>query len=297
VRVVSIEEDEKGNLAIDAEELTVGVSSPALYNASGRSGYIGNQALPADPINAPLIYEPPSALTNGELQLWVGASGGSGGVADPNWGGANVFVSVDDVTYSQVATITQSLKQGMLTASLAAASGWDTTHTLSVNLTQSAGTLGGASAASAQSGSTLALVDSELLAYETATLVSSHHYNLTNIQRGLYGTLGASHSSGAQFARLNSAIVKYSLPQQYIGVTLYFKFQSFNVFGVGIEALSDCTAYTFTPSGAGAPDPIARQLLSGFAVDLGAVTVTADVTDDFGSTAGGVLDIVDLGVA
>ena len=299
VRIVSIEEDEKGNLAIEAEELTVGISAPALYNASGRSGYIGNHSKPADSINTPLIYEPPTALTGGVAQVWVGASGGSGGVADPNWGGAYVWVSIDNVTYSDspIATISEPVKQGVLTASIAAASGWDTTHTLAVNLTESGATVGGTTAVNAQSGGTLALVDSELLAYETATLTSAYHYNLTNLQRGLYGTTGASHSSSAAFTRLNGAIVKYNLPQQYIGIDLYFKFQSFNVFGGGVEALSACTAYTYSPSGAGFPDPIMQQLLAGFAVDLGSVATAASVTDDFGVTGGGVLNIADLGLA
>jgi hypothetical protein len=53
------------------------------------------------------------------------------------------------------------------------------------------------------------------------------------------------------YARLDSDIFKYALPPQYIGQTLYFKFQSFNVFGGAVEDLSLCTAYTYTPSGAG----------------------------------------------
>jgi hypothetical protein len=297
VRVISIEEDDKGLLAFECEELTVGISSAVLYGNAGTSGYQSNQGATADPVNTPLIYEPPTALSGGVAQVWVGASGGLGGVNDPNWGGANVFLSVDNVTYSQIATITQSLRQGTLTASLAAATGWDTTDTLAVNLTKSAGVLSGTSQASAQSGSTLTLVDSELIAYETATLTSIYNYNITNMARGLYGTTGASHSSGAQFARLDGAVVKFNLPQQYIGATLYFKFQSFNVFGVGVEALSACTAYTYTPTGNGALDPIAQQLETGFPVDLGQITGSVVVLDDFGQTVGGALSIIDLGVA
>ena len=43
------------------------------------------------------------ALTNGVAQIWLGASGIGGG-GQSQWGGANVYVSVDGVTYSQVAT-------------------------------------------------------------------------------------------------------------------------------------------------------------------------------------------------
>jgi len=297
VRVVTIEEDDKGLLAFECEELTVGVSTPVLYGNSGVNGYQGNQGATADPVNTPLIYEPPTALTGGVAQVWVGASGGASGINDPNWGGANVLLSVDDVTYSQIAVINQSLRQGPLTANLAAASGWDTTNTLAVNLTESAATLSGTSQASAQSGSTLALVDNELLSYETATLTSAYQYNITNIARALYGTTGASHSSGAQFARLDGAVVKYNLPQQYIGVALYFKFQSFNVFGAGLESLSTCPAYTYTPSGNGALNPIWAELETGFPVNLGSVADSVIVSDNFGSVTAPVIYSLSLGVA
>ena len=62
---------------------------PVLYLNAGANGYSNNQGATADPVNSPpLIYEPPAALTNSVAQVWVGASGGSGGVNDPNWGGA-----------------------------------------------------------------------------------------------------------------------------------------------------------------------------------------------------------------
>ena len=107
------------------------------------------------PINPPLIFEPPPALTGNVAQVWVGASGGAGGVADPNWGGAFVWASVDNTTYSQIGTITQPLRQGVLTAALANASGCDITDTLAVNLAESGGALSGTSAPAAQSGATL----------------------------------------------------------------------------------------------------------------------------------------------
>ena len=75
----------------------------------------------------------------------------------------------------------------MLTAALPAASGWDATDTLSVNLAESGATLSGATAAAAQQGATRSLVDGELLAYESATLTGANAYALTGLQRGLYG--------------------------------------------------------------------------------------------------------------
>ena len=281
VRITSIEEDDNGQLTVTAEELTVGVSTPVLYPNAGASGFQLNQGAAADPVNAPLIYEPPSAATGGAAQVWVGASGGLGGVADPNWGGAYVWISLDNISYSNIATLSQPLRQGFLTAALAAASGWDTTHTLSVTLAESGGALSGTSIAAAQSGATLCLVDSELLAYQSATLTGANAYNLANLQRGISTTAPASHGSGAPFARIDNAVVKYSLPANYVGQTLYFKFQSFNVFGAGLQNLATCAVYTYVPTGAASPHPIMAALQTGAPDNLGtAAPVT--VSDNFG---------------
>ncbi len=296
VRITTVEEDDKGLLTITAEELTVGVSTPALYPNSGPIAALPNQAVAAAAVNAPLIYEPPAALTGGSLQIWVGASGGSGGVADPNWGGAYVWVSLDDVSYSQIATITKPLRQGVLTAALPAATGWDAVNTLSVNLAESGATLSGASRASAQNGSTRSLVDGELLSYESATLTSANAYNLTGLQRGLYGTACAAHAAGALFARLDDAIVAVNLTANYVGQTLYFKFQSFNVFGSGVQQLSTCAVTTYVPTGASVGAPIAAQLAGGMPLDLGQVTSPAAVSDDFGTVGpSAVTGALDLG--
>ena len=77
VRIVSIEEDDKGLLAITAEELTVGVSTPAANPRQGTSSFTLNRNIAASAVNTPLIFEPPPALTNNTAQVWVGASGGS----------------------------------------------------------------------------------------------------------------------------------------------------------------------------------------------------------------------------
>ena len=110
---------------------------------------------------------------------------------------------------------------------------------------------------------TLCIVDSELVSYETATLTSANHYSLTTLYRGLYGTAIAAHSSGAPFARLDSAVFEYDLPAQYVGKTLYIKLQSFNVFGGGVQELSTCAAYTYTPTGVAVDHPVARAMLVG----------------------------------
>ena len=265
VRITAIEEDEHGLLAITAEELTVGISTPVLYPMSAASANTMNRGVPAEPVNPPVIYEAPPALTGGVAQLWLAASGGLAGVADPNWGGCNVWLSLDDSTYSQIGVITAPARQGVLTANLASATGWDPVNTLAVNVAESAGVLSGTSLASAQAGATLALVDNELLAYENATLTGVAAYALTGLQRGLYSTTPAFHASGEPFARLDGAVFKYNLPNAYIGKTIYLKFQSFNVFGLGLQSLAACTAYSHALLGGGVAMPTD---ISGFGAAL-----------------------------
>jgi len=295
VRIIEIEEDDKGLLAFTCEELVTGVSNPALNPNATATGFQPNWGVPAVPVNTPLIYQPPLALTGGVSQVWIGASGIGGG-GQNQWGGANVYVSVDDVTYAQIAVLTAPLRQGFLTSGLPAAAGWDSVDALAINLTQSNGTLAGTSQSAAQAGATLSLVDQELLAYETATLTAASNYNLTGLARGLSGSSPSAHSTGAPFARLDGAVVRYDLPANLQGQALWFKFQSFNILGGGAEDLSSLTAYQFNVAAPPTAHPIATQLESGFPLDLGQVTDAPTVGDSFGLVASDpVADIVDLG--
>ena len=322
VRIIEIEEDDNGLLAITAEELVTGVSTPEFYASAGSGNFAPNFAVPSVPVNPPLIFEPPIAATGAAGQIWVGASGASYGTAT-QWGGANVYVSVDDVTFSQIAVITAPLRQGVLTAELPSTSAaWDTTDTLSVDLTESSGTLTGTTMASAQAGATLSLVDNELLAFETATLTGTDAYDLTGLARALGGTTApiirpARPSPGSMARSSNTICRRTSLGRRSIS-----SFRASMSSAAALEDLSTLTVYTFTPAGAGSggstgggsggsgggggggsgggagggsSDPIAAQLLSGFALDLGSVTAGPTLSDDFGSVTGSPLSIIDLG--
>jgi Putative phage tail protein len=300
VRIIEIEEDDKGLLAFTCEELVTGVSNPAFNPSASATGFQPNWGVPAVPVNTPLIYQPPLALTGGVSQVWLGASGVGGG-GQNQWGGANVYVSVDDVAYSQIAVLTAPLRQGFLTSGLPAAAGWDSVDTLAIDISESVappGTnaLGGTSQSAAQAGATLSLVDQELFAYASATLTGDRTYNLTGLARGLSGSSAAAHSTGALFARLDGALVRYDLPANLQGQTLWFKFQSFNILGGGTEDLSTCLAYQFDVAAPTTTHPIATQLESGFPVDLGQVISPPTVDDDFGRVASDpVVDVIDLG--
>jgi len=184
----------------------------------------------------------------------------------------------------------------VLTAALPAAAGWDSADTLAVNLSKSAGVISGASMTSAQQGVTLSLIDAELLAYETATLTGANAYALTGLARGLDGTTGAAHASGAAFARLDGAIVTYALPSNMIGRTIYLKFQSFNIFGAGVQNLAACVAYPYEVTGNGGVGAVTAALGLGTNLDYSLVSLPASEDDDFGLVSTPASTQIDLGL-
>lgn len=237
-----------------------------------------------------------AALATSGVNTPIGASG----VADPNWGGAFVWLSADNITFGQIGTVRAPARQGVLTASLAPPPGAnpDTGNTLSVSLVKSGGQLANATQSDAENGITLCLVENELLAYANALLTGANAYDLTYLYRGFYGTAAASHPSGAPFVRVDDAIFKYDLPPGYIGIPLYMKFQSFNIFGRSIEDLSECTVYTYTPSGAGQGlGPVALALAAGSDLDYGLANSGVNMQDDFGLASAPSSATIDLGLA
>ena len=300
VRITDIEEDEDGYLQVAAEEFPLGVATATLYPRQQVLNAPINRNYTPDSVNTPVIFEPPSGyLTANSLpaQLWIGASGGAEGAADPLWGGCFIWISLDNSTYQNIDKITAPARQGVLTASLASFGGSnpDTADTLTVNLGESGGVLQNASNIAAQLAQTLCLVDSELLAYTTATLVSGNTYALTGLYRGLYGTTAGSHAAGAQFLRVDAAVFEWTLPPQFVNVELYIKLQSFNAFSSGTEDLSNCVAYSYVPSGLTA-HPLATALAAGTNKNLGVWTGTVGTVDNYGSwTSSAVAISVNLG--
>ena len=274
VRITEIEEDDNGELHITAEDLTIGVSTPAPNIASGAATTY-NSAIGEDPVESFLIWEPPALLVGSTAQIWFGAIGGAAGVADPNWGGAFVWASIDGTTYSQIAKIVAPLQSGVLTANYPSGSGFDTTDTLSLDVTQSGAVLISTTDANAQIGAAnLCVIGSEIIAFATATLTGVNTYNLTRVQRGMYGTTPAAHPSGAALSMLQN-VAKIGLPAQYVGVPLYIKFQSFNIYGGGVEDLSTCAVENYTPSGAAYASATLSQTLTASGSTL--LTTTAEI--------------------
>jgi hypothetical protein len=275
VRILSLQEDDNGNIAVTAEEYLGGTGGAPLYDFEPGTPYeVDYNVAPGD-VSDTLIFEPPPVLLASRSftapQIMVGACGG------PNWGGCEVWLSLDNSTYKRMpggaGRITAPARMGVLTAILASHADPDTVNTLSVNLTESAGVLhsGTTSPAHADADAfrTLCYVGGELIAYDVATLTSANHYDLTYLRRGVHGSAIGAHSSGGKFCRLDEAIKSFDLPIaafSYVGQVLYVKFLSYNIYGGGLQELSDVSPYTFTPVGVGAT-----------VLPPGTVTITTDV--------------------
>lgn len=286
VRIVSIEvpeeTSEEEGMSVVAEDWPFGTGSATAYPSSSGTAYTGSTSAPvtsstpalnnttattgtsssavntaADPgpIATPVIFEPPALLSGSSSpEIWIGAAG-----LGQYWGGCNILLSTDGGTsYSQVGQIASPARFGALTTALPLAADPDNTDTLAVSLVASGGTLSGTNASGLAAWATAALVDSEIVAFETATLTGTDAYNLTTLRRGGYGSAVAAHASGASFLRLDEAIAKQDYSSSLIGTTMYFKFQSFNLWGSGLEAISGLTAYPYVPTGASQyPQPTA----------------------------------------
>ena len=295
VRITDIEEDDNGLLTVTAEELVSGIGTATVNPSAGSLGQQHAFEQLAVAVNYPLLYQPPTSLTGGTAQIWAGASPQPGG-SSLQWGGCNVWASLDGTTYQQAATITAPVNQGLLTASLPIAiAGLDNVNTLAVDLSMSQGVLTGTDPTSASLGVTRCVVDNELVSFTNATLTAANAYALTALYRGMNGTSPAAHGTGSPFARLDKTIVTYDIPAGLTGQVIYFKFQSFNAFGAGAQDLSDCAVYSIIVGSAGTSHPITIQLQSGVPLDLGPVNVTPTILDDFGPVTQAVGDRIDLG--
>ncbi|MFV5360739.1 phage tail protein [Acinetobacter oleivorans] len=235
VRITRIEEDEFGELTITAEELAVGSRSAIEYDSQASNGYQGGNEEPGN-VNAPAIFEPPLDLTDGKNQVWVAVSGGI------NWGGCNVWASLDNTTYEMIGTIYGSARYGQLVTAIDED---DTTFQVELNTASRifSGTL-----QDAQVDQTLCKVGDEYFNYQVATLNGSGLYTLSDVLRGRFDDAQI-HSAGEPFVRLDRAIFVYPYNENLVGKQIFLKFTSFNGLERKEQTLDEVTAYSYTLSG------------------------------------------------
>ena len=249
----SDEDPSTGETEWTAEPVMWGSCNATLYpkQAPGGSG-TQRDAAPGN-ILAPVIFEPPDPLiAQGEYELWLGLCGAS----LANWGGCHIYASSDGNTYKNILPGQYGpSRMGVLTADFPAVAGLDTTSTLAVNLSESAGTMLSGTADDRDSFRTLCWVEGasgqyELISYMTATLTAANQYALTSIQRGVYGTPVLDHPTGSRFLRCDDAVTKLTFAATDVGKTAYIKTTSFNKYGLAEQDLSTVAAYTYTLQGA-----------------------------------------------
>lgn len=263
VRIEEIQENSDRSLTMTAEEF-LGTASAPLYGAQAPSGYQLNYNQAPGPVNPPIIFEPTDELGN------VLAAGGglmiAGAVSGLNpalWGGCHVWACYQqNGTYEKVGTINGPARMGLTTADFPPVTPnptgptVDITNTLSVDLSQSAGSLLSASQQDADSLNTPCYVGGEIIAYRTAALTGANKYNLTYLPRGAFGTNIVDHPSGSPFARLDQNIFTIPFDQGRIGSIIYLKFTSFNQWQGGEEDLSGVAVYPYTIQGTALASPL-----------------------------------------
>jgi hypothetical protein len=269
VRLTKVVENDKYELECEAEPYIYGVHAPDILETTVLSPYVPNpSAEPAD-INTPIIFEPPLRMClSGKPEVWFVVSD-----SDPTYGGCVVFVSTDGgSTYNMLGTITGNAPTGILTADFPASSDPDETNTLSVDLTESLGTLPTVGATDEANFTYPVYLEGspiyELSAYQVPTLTATYKYDIVGssgnpIRRGVFGMPNAGSGedhpispTASRFAYLDSrevasvpGILKVQLDPSWIGLTLNFKFVAFNSFGGGQQDISTLPDYTYAPMG------------------------------------------------
>jgi hypothetical protein len=244
-RILQIEEDEFGSLSVKAEEFPNNVCNAATYNTQPPIGYASNYNAAPGSTALQVLFEVPIELATSadHLDVWCAAAGGV------DYGGCEVWVSLDNATYRRAGAINGNSRCGVLTGGVAAQGAPGiAAQTMSVVLA-GAGQLLSGTLTDATVLNTLCVINGEFMAYQNATLTGTNAYDLATWNRGAYRSGQPVHSIGENFVRLDDNITKIALTKDYIGKTIYVKFRAFNAFGGGLQALSAVTAVSIAITG------------------------------------------------
>lgn len=229
----SVTEGTDGLLTITAISRAKGDYSAASFDVHAVDRpYVDYNVAPPD-TDAPIILQPPAELTTSGLEVWIGARGKSDG-----WGGCRVYVSDNKDYYRYAGQIATAARIGTLASAVSA----DTT---SIEIDANGDFFSGTQQ-DAERGNTLCWLGGECLSYQTATLLQNGHYELTGCIRGQYQTTATKHDAGAEFARLDTALLRIPFLKEDIGKKVYLKLASYNIFGNNEQDLSNLDEYEYT---------------------------------------------------
>lgn len=229
----SVTEGTDGLLTITAISRAKGDYSAASFDVHAVDRpYVDYNVAPPD-TDAPIILQPPAELTTSGLEVWIGARGKRDG-----WGGCRVYVSDNKDYYRYAGQIATAARIGTLASAV-------TADATSIEIDANGDFLSGTQQ-DAERGNTLCWLGGECLSYQTATLLQNGHYELTGCIRGQYQTTAAKHDAGAEFARLDTALLRIPFLKEDIGKKVYLKLASYNIFGNNEQDLSNLDEYEYT---------------------------------------------------
>ena len=257
VRLTEVDEQADGLIACTAEEMLVGVAHAALYTRQAAGGYVADFDADPGPVSPPVLINPPVgyvastamsvAATSGGVtasqaafEAWAAVAG-----VGLDWGGCQVWASLDGDSYQQVGEVQGRARYGVSTADYPAGPDPDTTDTLAVDLSASLGELDPATQAEADGGATVSVIGGEMIGWRDAVLTAPHAYRLGGyVRRGMFGTPIADHPAGTEFVRIDEEVFRYAYTSAQAGKTLYLKFPSVNVYGRALQGLDEVVAYS-----------------------------------------------------
>jgi len=242
VRILEIEDDADGVLHIEAEEV-LAKADAALYPKQAAGGWIPSQNVQPGDVAEPVLFNPPTTLTEGRREVWAAVAGQT-----EYWGGCEVWASFDGTSYQRVGEIVAPARYGEITAVFASGADPDSTNHMLVDLSISRGELLPASQTDADHDVTLCLVGSELVSYRDAVMTDDYEYDLDYLRRGRFGTTPAAHGIGSKFVRLDENVFKLRYLSSQSGAEISLKFLSFNIYGKETQRLADVDPYTVTPT-------------------------------------------------
>jgi hypothetical protein len=255
VRITKVEDDPAAGIKFTCEDYQALAAEPVLFNKqiSSASVLVNQWAQPGN--SEVVMFEATSRLTKQQGNtIMIGACG-----TTAQWGGCNIWVSRDGENYTQVGTIEDAARIGVLADSFASGSDPDTVNYLVVDLAENCSPLDAGSDADADNNVTMCFIGSttaeEVISYSVCVVTGDNQYSMGDpslggyIRRGQMGTSINSFAAGSLFMRLDDSVFQYQYDPTWAGQTLYFKFQSFNQFNNNAQPLPSLTATAFTVPG------------------------------------------------
>lgn len=232
VIIDSVVEDTNGILTFTAISRPPGRYKAPKYEVKDTKRPFVDFNQPAPDTDTPVIIQPPADLTANGLEVWLGARG-----KEKGWGGCEVYVSDDNTHYKHIGSISAAARMGVLTKGI--------TKDERDIFVRTNGTFISGTKQDAERGNTLCRLDGECLSYQTAVLQSDGTYKLCDCIRGQYHTVQTEHKEGDMFCRIDETLLRVPFRKEDIEKKIWVKLPAYNIFGSGMQEISEVTAYQY----------------------------------------------------